>query len=151
MAEHPLARESRKLTDEKTALLRSAVERRKARRDTPSPELVERLDYVVKMARQYEAAVIRVPDAVHGAGERLEQAKRELLEATHLEEVVRLQRALEIIASNNERQAECLEHYAEMAGFKAGPLPSVFHLQAMHFRDFATDARAALTLFEVRR
>lgn len=49
----------------------------------PSPDrtLVERVDYVVKMARQYEAALIRVPDAVHGAGERLEQAKRELLSA----------------------------------------------------------------------
>ena len=42
-------------------------------------QLVEKLNYVVKMARQYEAAVIRVPEAVHGADERLEQAKRELL------------------------------------------------------------------------
>ena len=40
--------------------------------------LIERINYVVKTARQYEAAMIRVPDAVHGAGERLEQAKVEL-------------------------------------------------------------------------
>jgi hypothetical protein len=44
----------------------------------PTEAMIEAVDYLVKMARQYEAAFIRVPGAVHGAGERLEQAKREL-------------------------------------------------------------------------
>ena len=43
-----------------------------------------------------------------------------------------------------DQQADCLDHYAEMSGFKKEPLPSVFHLQSSHFRDIANDLRAAL-------
>jgi hypothetical protein len=48
------------------------------------------------------------------------------------------------IADRITRQAECLEGYAEKAGHAAKPVPSVFHSQAMHFRDLADELRAAL-------
>jgi hypothetical protein len=45
------------------------------------------------------------------------------------------------IADKIERQAECLKTYAEGAGFE---VRSVFHSQAIHFRDYANELRAAL-------
>lgn len=43
------------------------------------------------------------------------------------------------IANEVERQADCLEGYAEHAGHPAKPVPSVFHLQAGHFRAMASE------------
>ena len=53
-------------------------------------------------------------------------------------------RAVVEAADKIDQQADCLDHYAEMSGFKKGPLPSVFHLQSSHFRDIAKELRAAL-------
>jgi hypothetical protein len=50
--------------------------------------------------------------------------------------------AMTRIADKITRQAECLEGYAEKAGHGARPVPSVFHSQAMHFRDLADELRA---------
>jgi hypothetical protein len=58
-------------------------------------------------------------------------------------EAERLREALEKLALKNDQQAACLEHYAEQQGQTAKPVPSVYHLQAMHFRDIATEARTA--------
>jgi hypothetical protein len=52
--------------------------------------------------------------------------------------------ALRDIADRIKRQADCLDRYAEQSGFKAEPVPSVFHFQASHFRDLAKEL-AALT------
>lgn len=58
--------------------------------------------------------------------------------------IASLRQALERIADKIERQATCLEGYAEQAGHEAKPVPSVFHFQAMHFRDYAAEIRASL-------
>lgn len=42
-------------------------------------------------------------------------------------------------------QSDCLEKYAESHGFAGKPVPSVFHLQAAHFRAYANELEAALT------
>jgi len=52
--------------------------------------------------------------------------------------------ALETLIRKTRIQATCLEHYAEQSGFSAGPIPSVFHLQAAHFRTFTDEAAAAI-------
>jgi hypothetical protein len=39
-------------------------------------------------------------------------------------------------------QADCLQRYAEQAGHEATPVPSVFHFQASHFRDYARELLA---------
>lgn len=46
------------------------------------------------------------------------------------------------IADRINRQAECLDGYAVSEGYE---MPSVFHSQAMHFRDLADELRQALT------
>lgn len=48
------------------------------------------------------------------------------------------------IANKIQRQAECLEGFAEQAGFEAKPVPSVFHSQAMHFRDYAKELQEVI-------
>lgn len=48
------------------------------------------------------------------------------------------------IANKIEHQAECLEGYAENHGFEAKPVPSVFHLQASHFRQYAHEIQEVL-------
>jgi len=45
------------------------------------------------------------------------------------------------IADRIEAQATCLEGYAESSGHAGKRVPSVFHLQAMHFRDLAAELR----------
>lgn len=55
---------------------------------------------------------------------------------------------LQELADKIERQAESLEHYAEQDGFAAKPVPSVFHLQAGHFRDYAEELRQCLLSLE---
>jgi hypothetical protein len=55
-----------------------------------------------------------------------------------------LRRIIAATADKIERQAECLEGYAESSGFEAKPVPSVFHLQASHFRTYAEELREAL-------
>lgn len=55
-----------------------------------------------------------------------------------------VERRVAEIADKIERQAECLEGYAEQSGHHAKPVPSVFHSQATHFRDYANELRAAL-------
>ena len=45
------------------------------------------------------------------------------------------------IANKIERQADCLDKYAEDHGHEAKPVPSVFHLQSSHFRDYAREIR----------
>lgn len=44
-----------------------------------------------------------------------------------------------------ERQADCLDGYAEQHGFEAKPVPSVFHLQSSHFRTYAAELREAVS------
>jgi hypothetical protein len=56
-----------------------------------------------------------------------------------------LRRIMTETADKIERQATCLEGYAENHGFEAKPVPSVFHLQASHFRTYAEELREALT------
>lgn len=53
-------------------------------------------------------------------------------------------RVLEI-ADEIERQADCLEGYAEKSGHTAKPVPSVFHLQAAHFRAMASEIHDTLS------
>lgn len=53
--------------------------------------------------------------------------------------------ALLSIVAKIERQADCLEGYAEQSGFEAKPIPSAFHWQATHFRDYAKELRDELT------
>ncbi len=57
---------------------------------------------------------------------------------------IQLRRQVAEIASKIERQAECLEGYAEQSGHHAKPVPSVFHSQASHFRTYAGELTAAL-------
>jgi hypothetical protein len=64
------------------------------------------------------------------------------------EEIHRLRTQLTTFVGKVLNQSECLEKYAEMAGFEARPVPSVFHFQASHFRDFANEAASAI---EARR
>jgi hypothetical protein len=45
------------------------------------------------------------------------------------------------IADRIDQQADCLEAYARDHGFTDKPVPSVFHLQASHFRDLAKELR----------
>ncbi len=52
-----------------------------------------------------------------------------------------LQAAIAQAADKLERQADCLCAYAEQNGEKAKPIPSVYHLQAVHFRDIAKELR----------
>lgn len=64
-----------------------------------------------------------------------------------IEQRAEIERLRDIIASLCQRvevQADCLIRYAEQNGEKAKPLPSVYHIQASHFCDFAREARAAL-------
>jgi len=56
----------------------------------------------------------------------------------------REKRTILTIADKIERQAECLEGYAKQAGFEEKPVPSVFHLQAGHFRTYADEIREVL-------
>jgi hypothetical protein len=53
----------------------------------------------------------------------------------------REKRTILAIANKIEHQAECLEGYAKDAGFEEKPVPSVFHLQASHFRTYANELR----------
>jgi hypothetical protein len=56
----------------------------------------------------------------------------------------REKRTILTIADKIEHQAECLEGYAGSHGFEAKPVPSVFHLQASHFRTYADEIREVL-------
>lgn len=56
----------------------------------------------------------------------------------------RERRTLLTIADKIEHQADCLEGYAKDNGFEATPVPSVFHIQAAHFRQYATELREVL-------
>lgn len=55
-----------------------------------------------------------------------------------------LRRVTAVIADKIECQATCLEGYAKDHGFEAEPIPSVFHLQAAHFRTYANELREAM-------
>lgn len=52
------------------------------------------------------------------------------------------------IADRIDHQADCLDAYAEAHGFEAKPVPSVFHLQAVHFRDLAKELRGEQTILD---
>mgnify|MGYP007100222096 CR=1 FL=1 len=43
------------------------------------------------------------------------------------------------ISNRIKQQANCLEQYAEQNGFLEKPIPSVFHIQASHFRDLGNE------------
>ena len=61
--------------------------------------------------------------------------------ATLIEQLHKKVERLASIADRIDRQAECLEKYAERRGFEAKPIPSEFHWEATHFRDLASELR----------
>lgn len=113
---------------------------------TPLDKLIERV-----------ARAISVPEH-HAGWEHLSATEQDLyrMQADYaLKELAindtALERAVEALtrfADKNEQQAKCLEGYAVQYGFGVGPPLSTFHLQAMHFRDIAKEARETLSLIK---
>ena len=100
----------------------------------------ELLADILSMTSPENAEWIRsgAPEAAALYDDELAAIRRALSEPAHgVGEVAALAEKLRI-------QTDCLVHYAEQSGFSEKPVPSVFHLQAVHFYDLAK-ALAALS------